>query len=282
MRTGLEMEEMVEPYVVIVEHPWRTRAGRVGASALLLAFILFFGCCWDDQEGLPPHMANRLMQEDLWSTQGQAFSNTRVAVAPSSAEGFPDEDMLVRLELSKAFVVPSSSTKLSVPFASWQGEKPWLVDVLGFMGTPLLVASMKFEATGRRVLEVSAPGGDGVALASAGLTDSDSRLVIRGLGGNEFGELAGDGCGGHVLHLDGRPALAVTADSDGTPVAITSVPGSKQLATAVRRGGSAGLAAEHFEFTVRPGADLVLILVCALASQAFGPQGGRCIPAFAL
>jgi len=275
--------ELVEEYEVIVEHPLRTRAGRVVASGLLLAFIFFFGCCWDDQEGLPPDMASRLMQEDLWSNQGQAFSKKRVAVAPSSSctDGCPDEDTAARLELCKAFIVPSSSTKLSVPIVQWQGEKPWLIDVLGFMGAPLLVARMRLQApTDRRILEVLAPGGDDVALATASL--SDDRVVIRGSGGVEFGELAGDGCGRNIVLLDNRTALAVTADSDGTPVAITSVPGSKQLATAVLRGRSAGIAAEHFEFTVRPGADLVLILVCILASQVFGQRESRCIPTLCL
>lgn len=141
----------------------------------------------------------------------------------------------------------------------------WCVDLYDAMGFAILRASSRYAAQGFRVIEVSSRGDGAVLLASV-----SSFLELRGASGNWLGRFEIISYGMCLLRdASGCPIVSIVHAGNGVQFHIASLPDGGRLTTVTRSEGSLVLPVEHFEITVAPGVDVVLILMCMLANILF-------------
>jgi len=276
------------------------RLGKGVFCVMLVIFIFCFGCCWDDSEGLSAAVAGRLLKAELWSSRPPLAGVAVLEDLPvAKLKGFagseppavppvPGRRMLPAVLPAAAGELPGSAVRLAVPLAQLQAAT-WTSDVFGFMGLPVLFARLWRAEDGERFLEIST-----VAERQVPLVTVSSGLAIRlggggprpGSSGGVFGALvpeAGSRCS--LVLGGGRVAMAISGGDVGGSTApqpaagerlsILQMPGRRKVGTVSRLAASMAVGEEHLEVSVGAGAELdaALVLACALASRAFGPDG---------
>jgi len=263
----------------------RRTAHRIGKGffcVMLLIFIFYFGCCWDDSEGLSAAVSGKLIKSELWSSRpplAEAAGVQDLQVATSEAhasklKGFAGPDarrVLPAVLPTAAGDSPAAAARLAVPLSQLQNAA-WTADVLGFMGLPVLFARLRGAEDGERFIEVALPAAKETPLVSV-----SSGLAIRLGGGEALGALVPETGGRCSLVLDGGSvAMAIAGGaSPGERLAVLQMPGRRQVGTVSRVAANMAVGEEHLEVSVSAGAevDAALVLACALASRAFGPDG---------
>lgn len=285
-------------------HPHTAR--RIGKGifcVMLVIFIFCFGCCWDDSEGLSAAVAGRLLKAELWNSRPplaeaptledlQVGSSDCLSAKLKGLEGpelpggpsAPGRRLLPAVLPSAAGELPGAAARLAVPLAQLQAAT-WTADVLGFMGLPVLFARLRRAEDGERFLEVTTTADRQTPLVSI-----SSGLAIRlGGGAAGFGEALGalvPEVGGRCSLVlgGGRVAMAIAsgngngagaAPTAGERLAVLQMPGRRKVGTVSCLAANMVVGEEHLEVSVSAGAELdaALVLACALAARAFGPEG---------
>lgn len=251
----------------------RRKGGRLIFAAMLICFFMIFGFFWDDSElqGLPPKVAQRLLQPELWSAATVQAPASKVKAAPSLS--LPDEKMP---KLAPAFVGTTAGTMVSIASDFLQAST-WTVDVLGLMGVPVLTAQFVSANQAGHVLEVLSR--DGAPLVSV-----NSHLQIQDAGGLDIGSLEPDGDGKFTfLSSAGCEVMSVVEDRHDRKITLTSVSDEGAVseplgAAAWCNSASFGIGGERIsgdrlEVSAKRGVDVVLMLICTLAVCTFGSSG---------
>mmetsp|Transcript_59099 Transcript_59099/g.183490 ORF Transcript_59099/g.183490 Transcript_59099/m.183490 type:complete len:430 (-) Transcript_59099:205-1494(-) len=165
-------------------------------------------------------------------------------------------------------VMSSARTRLAVPVEPLM-EPEFEIDVLGVSGVPLLTATLNSRG-GRRVVQL--------ALHSVGtlLARVTSEMQLLRADGAHFGTLTKDDVKQQYILREpgGRVILNITPGGNSHEVQMVSTHAGKTIdrATVVRR-PAGRLPAEHYEVSVGPQVDAVLVLACFLGLEAFAvPQ----------
>lgn len=266
----------------------RRTAHRIGKGffcVMLVVFIFCFGCCWDDSEGLSAAVSDRLLKAELWSTRpplAEAAAQQDLQVAYSEVDaaklkGFAGSEAAPRRRVLPAVLpaaageLPGAAARLAVPLSQLQAAA-WDADVLGFMGLPVLFARLRWAEDGERFLEIATP-----AERETPLVSISSGLAIRlGSSGEALGALVPEAGGRCSLVLGGGSvAMAIAGGAAPERLAVLQMPGRRKVGTVSRVAASMAVGEEHLEVSVSAGAevDAALVLACALASRAFGPDG---------
>jgi len=258
----------------LAEQKRRKGAGRLVFAAMLICFFLIFGFLWDDSElqGLPPMVADKLLQPELWNTvavqaptsKGKAQRRAALPIAPS------DEKMP---KLAPAFVGTTAGTVVSIASDFLQAST-WTVDVLGLMGVPVLTAQLRLADNTEHVLEV-------LSLDGAPLVSVNSQLHIQDACGVHIGSLEPEGDSQFTFWSSaGSQVMSVTEDQHDSRITLTSVLdsgsvpeplGAAAWCNAVSFGiGGERISGDRLEVSAKRGVDVVLMLVCTLAVSTFG------------
>lgn len=259
------------------EQKRRRKGGRLIFAAMLICFFLIFGFFWDDSElqGLPPKVAQRLLQPELWDTVAvQAPASKGKAKRKAAPSMSLSDDKMPKL--APAFVGTTAGTVVSIASDFLQAST-WTVDVLGLMGVPVLTAQLGCANHFDHVLEVLSR--DGAPLVSV-----NSHLQIQDAGGVDIGSLEPDGDGKFTfLSSAGSEVMSVTEDQHNRKITLTSVSddgsaseplGAAAWCNAASFGiGGERISGDRLEVSAKRGVDVVLMLICTLAVCTFGSSG---------
>lgn len=175
--------------------------------------------------------------------------------------------------LCPALIVPQDQADFSVSvgallaLASRPGES---VEVLGPGGRPLLHArSGGTEGSALQWLELVTTPASPYPHARAGPLGAGAHqhgtVEIAGPQGDVFGWLARDGACWRVRHSSGRPVLLINVASQGAALSAHDASGAAVAFAATKEHG------RTLQVRVEPGADALLVLLCALATVLASP-----------
>lgn len=177
----------------------------------------------------------------------------------------PGADLGVQMAALGPSALGTSEFSVKLPHSR---DKAWSADVSGATGVPMFNSSLRRRSGGGQSVDIAALGVEGTPLASG-----NSDLDVAGLGGVLFGRIEAENGepGSYVVRAsDGRAVLTFRAAAeDGTqPKLILMLPGkSNWLATADPSSG-------HLKMSVKVGADVGVLLACALTVLLFGLPDG--------
>lgn len=230
---------------------------------LLGSFVVFFcmfGLCFgnDKKDAVSNHVDPSL----LWCSSHMSSKNS-IQTKRWATGGNVDLKLpalgpgKTKLHAITQFLVPTKDLNLQL----------WTVDILSFMGVPILTASLRRAFDGSRVIEITTRGEPAHHLVSitSGLEfhgENHVRLGNLDQGGDKEGQCT-------FREKNGRPVMMIYVNSGGYRFKMTSVQ-ERVVATVVQRSAGA-VQCEHLELTAEPGVDTVLMLACALTQIAFGP-----------
>lgn len=258
----------------LTESKRRKGVGRLIFAAMLICFFIIFGFLWDESElqGLPPRVAEKLLQPELWNTMlvQTPASNGKARRSAAPSVTISDEKMP---KLAPAFVGTTAGTVVSIASDFLQASA-WTVDVLGLMGVPVLTAQLRSADDTEQVLEVLSR--DGAPLVSV-----NSQLYIQDAGGTHIGNLEPDGDGKFTFWSSaGSQVMSVTEDQHDHRITLTSVSdsgaapepvGAAAWCSAVSFGiGGERISGDRLQVSAKRGVDVVLMLICTLAVSTFG------------
>lgn len=258
----------------LTESKRRKGVGRLIFAAMLICFFIIFGFLWDESElqGLPPRVAEKLLQPELWNTMlvQTPASNGKARRSAAPSVTISDEKMP---KLAPAFVGTTAGTVVSIASDFLQASA-WTVDVLGLMGVPVLTAQLRSADDTEQVLEVLSR--DGAPLVSV-----NSQLYIQDAGGAHIGNLEPDGDGKFTFWSSaGSQVMSVTEDQHDHRITLTSVSdsgaapepvGAAAWCSAVSFGiGGERISGDRLQVSAKRGVDVVLMLICTLAVSTFG------------
>jgi len=246
---------------------------RWSRYAMLTSFLVFFcmcGVCHNGSEeqlvakththkwSLQPH-------EVLWGNHNTA-SLVKACQGESVVELLASQPSVPIPTLWPKIISPYESTSLAVPAKDLKAAA-WVVDVLGFMGAPVLSASQTACPDGRRHVDISTRGPKGYTLVSV-----TPDLEVTGTDGMLLGWLARSEDGRILFsnrsdHTD-RPVMAVAQTQQDKRWELTSVPKAQAFGDALWRSASTIVPCEHLEVTAAAGVDAVFMLVCVLTAIA--------------
>eukprot|EP00927_Polykrikos_kofoidii_P018758 TRINITY_DN1873_c0_g1_i2.p1 TRINITY_DN1873_c0_g1~~TRINITY_DN1873_c0_g1_i2.p1 ORF type:complete len:1437 (-),score=372.47 TRINITY_DN1873_c0_g1_i2:69-4052(-) len=157
------------------------------------------------------------------------------------------------------------TTNLSVPLTPLR-TSVGLTDVLDLNGVPVLLVKERLAGSGLRMLQVDSMESD----AGGNLASATSNYELAGTNGAPFGRLepSDDDSGYTIKDISGRPIMSLTTEDVSFKIFL--LPGKAPLASVVSRHGTQP---ETLEVSVNVGADVSMVLACALAVSIFGfPQ----------
>jgi len=282
-------------------------AGAVRFTTLFVFIIFFytFGLRWDTSEPmmsedvgvrLQLRCVDKKISESLPLEKGKAL-NMDVILAAAGERSFepslsqnPQDFVAESAAVARLPTAWPQLIKLNSPMhlsvsADVLRKEAWNVDVLGFLGKPLLRTSLQRLPGGDRILEISSHGTRSIKILSI----SSTALEVTGMGGALLGSVGplatATKAGGPgapwalwVRAADGKATnLVATVGVDYVDCSFEflSAPEKISMASGTLQQQSSSVPYKHISLVAKPGVDSVLMLACLLARVAFGPMGNK-------